>query len=94
MTRIWNTPVFILATMYFIVDGVFSYVTHPVSVWIAKKETVRAGANMGDVVAAYSSLALFSIPVIILEPAKPLVGYLIGTGHSSLAPLRSSRLKC
>jgi hypothetical protein len=24
---------------------------------------------------------LFAVPVIILEPAKPLSGYLIGTGH-------------
>jgi hypothetical protein len=25
MARIWNTPVFILATVYFVVDGVFSH---------------------------------------------------------------------
>jgi hypothetical protein len=29
----------------------------------------------------YPSLALFAVPVILLEPAKPLAGYLIGTGH-------------
>jgi hypothetical protein len=29
----------------------------------------------------YPSLALFAIPVILLEPAKPLAGYLIGSGH-------------
>ena len=40
MTRIWNTPFFILATVYFVVDGVFSYVTQPVTAWIAKKETL------------------------------------------------------
>jgi hypothetical protein len=37
MTRTWNTPVFILATMYFVVDGVFAYVTHLLSVWLAKR---------------------------------------------------------
>jgi len=31
MTRIWNTPVFILATVYFVVDGVFSYLTRPIT---------------------------------------------------------------
>jgi hypothetical protein len=31
MARIWNTPIFILAAVYFVVDGVFSYVTQPVS---------------------------------------------------------------
>jgi hypothetical protein len=29
----------------------------------------------------YPALALLVVPVIILEPAKPLAGYLIGTGH-------------
>jgi hypothetical protein len=29
----------------------------------------------------YPSLALFAMPVIILEPAKPLAGYLAATGH-------------
>src|SRR5882757_8361744 len=38
MTRIWNTPVFILATVYFVVDGVFSYLTRPITEWIAKKK--------------------------------------------------------
>jgi hypothetical protein len=29
----------------------------------------------------YPSLALFAVPVIILEPAKPLSAYLLATGH-------------
>jgi hypothetical protein len=29
----------------------------------------------------YPSLALFAVPVVLLEPAKPFAGYLIGTGH-------------
>jgi hypothetical protein len=29
MARIWNMPFFMLATVYFIMDGVFSYVTQP-----------------------------------------------------------------
>jgi hypothetical protein len=37
MARIWNMPFFILATVYFIVDGVFSYATQPVTAWIPKK---------------------------------------------------------
>jgi hypothetical protein len=81
MARVWNTPVFILATVYFIVDGVFSHVTQPVTVWIAKKK-IFEGARLWIVsLRPYPSLALFAVPVIILEPAKPLAGYLIGTGH-------------
>ena len=46
MARIWNTPVFILATAYFIVDGVFSYVTRPITAWIAKEFSSEHGAGL------------------------------------------------
>src|ERR1700722_11972498 len=38
MARVWNTPVFILATVYFVVDGGFSHVTQPITVWLFKKK--------------------------------------------------------
>ena len=81
MTRVWNTPVFILATVYFIVDGVFSHVTQPVTRWIAKKKLFERARLWIISLRPYPSLALFAVPVIILEPAKPLAGYLLGTGH-------------
>jgi hypothetical protein len=81
MTRIWNTPVFILATVYFVVDGVFSYVTQPITVWIAKKKPFERARIWVTSLRPYPSLALFAVPVILLEPAKPLAGYLMGTGH-------------
>jgi hypothetical protein len=81
MARIWNTPVFILATAYFVVDGVFSYVTQPITVWIAKKKLFERARIWVTSLRPYPSLALFAGPVILLEPAKPLAGYLIGTGH-------------
>src|SRR6202163_4373008 len=81
MTRIWNTPVFVLATLYFVVDGVFSHITRPITVWLAKKQLFERVRLWIISLGPYSSLALFALPVIILEPAKPLAGYLIGTGH-------------
>ena len=81
MTRIWNTPVFILATVYFVVDGVFSYLTRPITEWIAKKKLFERARLWVTSLGPYPSLALFAVPVIILEPAKPLAGYLLGTGH-------------
>jgi hypothetical protein len=81
MTRIWNTPFFILATVYFVVDGVFSYVTQPVTAWIAKKEPFQRARIWVSSLRPYPSLALFAVPVVLLEPAKPFAGYLIGTGH-------------
>jgi hypothetical protein len=81
MTRVWNTPIFIIATLYFTVDGVFSYVTRPITVWIGKKKLLKRVRLWVTSFGPYPSLALFALPVIILEPAKPLSGYLIGTGH-------------
>ena len=81
MTRVWNTPVFVIATVYFLVDGIFSYVTRPITVWLAKKQLLQRVRLWVTSLRPYPSLALFAVPVVILEPAKPLSGYLIGTGH-------------
>src|SRR5258707_14050212 len=81
MARIWNTPVFIRATAYFVVDGVLSHVTQPITVWLAKKKIFERVRLWIISLGPYPSLALFAVPVIILEPAKPLSAYLIGTGH-------------
>jgi hypothetical protein len=81
MVRVWNTPVFVIATVYFVVDGIFSYVTRPITVWLAQKQLLERVRLWITSLRPYPSLALFAVPVMILEPAKPLSGYLIGTGH-------------
>ena len=81
MVRILNMPVFVIAMVYFVVDGVFSHVTHPITVWISKKKLFERVRLWITSLRPYPSLALFAAPVIILEPAKPLSGYLIATGH-------------
>ena len=81
MTRTWNTPVVAVAAVYFIVDGVFSYVTRPITAWLSKKRVLEQVRRWVTSLGAYQSLALFAVPLIVLEPAKPLSGYLIGTGH-------------
>jgi len=81
MARVWNTPVFILATAYFVVDGVLSHVTQPIAVWLARKKLFERVRLWIISLGPYPSLALFAVPLIILEPAKPLSAYLIGTGH-------------
>src|ERR1700704_4039645 len=81
MDRIWKTPVLVLATMYFVLDGLFSYVTRPITAWISKKQIFERTRRWIVSLRPYPSLALFAVPVIILEPAKPLAGYLAATGH-------------
>jgi hypothetical protein len=81
MTRVWGTPIFVIAAVYFIIDGVFSCVTRPITVWLNKKKLLEQVRRWVTSLGPYPSLALFAVPVIILEPAKPLGAYLIGTGH-------------
>ena len=81
MTRVWNTPIFAIALVYFIVDGVFSYVTQPITIWLARLRLFERVRFWVTSLPPYPSFALFAVPVIILEPAKPLSGYLIATGH-------------
>ena len=81
MTRVWNSPIFVIALVYFIVDAVFSYVTRPVTVWMARRGLLERVGLWVTSLPPYPSLALFAVPLIILEPAKPLSAYLIGTGH-------------
>src|SRR5258708_23280420 len=81
MARVWNTPVFILATAYFVVDGLLSHVTQPITAWLAEKKLFERVRRWIISLGPYSSLALFAVPLIILEPANPLSAYLIRTGH-------------
>ncbi len=81
MARVWNGPVFIFAAVYFVIDGLFSYVTQPIAAWIAERRLFSRVRRWIISLGPHASLALFAVPVIILEPAKPLAGYLIATGH-------------
>lgn len=81
MTRVWKIPVSIFAVAYFVVDAAFSYVTHPVTAWLAKKKLFERMRRWIVSLRPYPSLALFAVPVVILEPAKPVAGYFIATGH-------------
>ena len=81
MARLWKIPLFMVATAYFVVDGLFSYVTRPVSAWIGQIRLFERARRWIVSLRPYPSLALFAVPVIILEPVKPLAGYLAATGH-------------
>jgi hypothetical protein len=81
LARFWKTAVFIVATAYFVVDGVLFYVTRPITEWIAKRKLFARARLWVVSLRPYPALALLVVPVIILEPAKPLAGYLMGTGH-------------
>jgi hypothetical protein len=79
--RILRIVSYILAFAYFLVDALFVSVARPISRWLAhhiRLEWLRAWIRS---LPPYPSLALFSVPVIVLEPVKPVSAYLAATGQ-------------
>jgi hypothetical protein len=67
--------------VYFLVDAVFMTVAKPISNWIANHVVLRRLRDWIRSLPPYPSLALFSVPAIILEPVKPVAAYLAATGQ-------------
>jgi hypothetical protein len=81
LSRIFKPFVFLIAAIYFLVDAVFFTLFKPVfrrlaDCWVF--EGLRAWIVS---LRPYPTLALFIIPVILLEPVKPVAAYLTATGH-------------
>jgi hypothetical protein len=81
VSRILKPVTYVLAAVYFLVDAVFMAVARPVSNWIARRLVFRRLRVWIRSLPPYASLALFSVPVMILEPVKPLAAYLAATGQ-------------
>ena len=79
--RIFRPIVFIVAVVYFAVDAVFSYVAKPLADWLGRLRLFSGIRTWVVSLNRYSALALFAIPVAVLEPVKPIAAYLMATGH-------------
>ncbi|MGJ4940220.1 hypothetical protein ACQR1W_06560 [Bradyrhizobium sp. HKCCYLS1011] len=89
MKRVLKPVTYVIAALYFLVDAVFMAIAKPISDWLARHVVLRRLCVWIKSLRPYPSLALFSVPVIILEPVKPLAAYLAATGQllSSVATL-------
>lgn len=81
MKRILKPVTYILAAVYFLVDAVFMAAARPIARWIGRHFEFRRLRAWIRSLPPYPSLALFSVPVIILEPIKPVAAYLAATGQ-------------
>jgi hypothetical protein len=79
--RVFRPLVFILATVYFVVDAVFLTVARPMADWLADRRIFDGLRNWIVSLRPYPTLALFAAPLIVLEPIKPVAAYLCATGH-------------
>jgi hypothetical protein len=81
VSRILRPLVFLVAAIYFLVDAAFWAVARPVARWLADHWIFARLRNWVTSLGPYPTLALFIVPVLILEPAKPVAAYLTATGH-------------
>jgi hypothetical protein len=94
LSRIFKPFVFLVAAIYFLVDAAFWVVARPVARWLEDHWVLHRLRSWIMSLGPYPTLALFVVPVLVLEPAKPLAAYLTATGHvvSGLAVLGVAEL--
>ena len=81
MKQFLKPVTYVLAVVYFLVDAAFMTIARPISDWVANHLVLRRLRAWIRSLRPYPSLALFSVPVIILEPVKPVAAYLAATGQ-------------
>lgn len=81
MNRIFKPFVFLVAGIYFLVDAAVWLLARPVIRWLADHWIFDRLRTWVMSLGPYPTLALFIVPVLILEPAKPFAAYLTATGH-------------
>jgi hypothetical protein len=79
--RILRPVTYVLAALYFLADAAFMAIAKPISDWLARHLVLRRLRAWIRSLRPYPSLALFSVPVIMLEPVKPVAAYLAATGQ-------------
>jgi hypothetical protein len=81
LSRIFKLFVFLIAAIYFLVDVAFFTLAKPVLRWLADCWAFESVRGWIVSLRPYPTLALFIVPVILLEPVKPVAAYLTATGH-------------
>jgi hypothetical protein len=81
VNRIIKPFVVVLAAIWFLADAIFSTIAHPLARWLGEHWVLFRLRAWIRSLRPYPALALFAVPLIILEPVKPVAAYLAATGH-------------
>src|SRR5689334_177821 len=79
--RAFKPIALIIAATYFLIDLIILAALRPLLKRISRLRFFKAFARWIETLGPYPSLGLILIPVILLEPVKPIAGYLMATGH-------------
>jgi hypothetical protein len=88
LRRIVSPVVSAIAVVYFVLDAVFLGILKPFLGWLGRQPVLIWTGRWIKSLGPYPSLFLLGIPVVVLEPLKPLGFYVMATGH----PLQGSAI--
>jgi hypothetical protein len=81
MKRVLKVSGYVLLTAYFVADLVFAAIARPLTAWMERLRILRRVNAWITGLRPYPALALFSVPVVILEPVKPVGAFLVSAGY-------------
>ena len=81
MNRVLKFFVIMFAAIYFVADAIFATIAHPLARWLGEQEILARLRRWIRSLRPYPALALFAVPLILLEPVKPVAAYLTATSH-------------
>jgi hypothetical protein len=84
VNRMMESAMFMLASIHLLVDAVLMTVARPLANRIAAHWMFGSIRAQIASLRPYPTLALFAVPLIVLEPVKPVAAYLAGTGHITM----------
>ena len=81
MNRFLKPIAYLAAAIYFVVDVVLFSLARPISRWLKANFPLPSVRAWIKSLPPYPCLALFSVPVILLEPVKMIAAYMAATGQ-------------
>src|SRR3954466_10082880 len=81
MAKAFKPIVVVFAAFYFLIDAIFFSLIRPLGTWLSKLPIFRRIGSWIRSLGPYPTLALFAVPLIVLEPVKPVGLYLIASGN-------------
>jgi hypothetical protein len=82
--RLTNILALAIAVPYFLLDAIFAAVAIPLAKWIAGHWAFARIHGWVLSLKPYPTLLLFIVPLIVLEPVKPVAAFLVASHHAAL----------
>ena len=80
-SKIWRPVLWVLVVTYFLIDAISVSLLKPLRRWLDRLDAFRRLAGWIRSLGPYPSLFIFLVPLIVLEPVKPVSLYLVGIGQ-------------